>query len=52
MRQIPQRFHFGVSINIFGWNFRFDLPEGTVIHPRLLLSKQIEIVAGWLVDPD
>jgi hypothetical protein len=52
LRQILQGFHFVACLNIFRWNFRFDLPVGTLIHPRLFRSKQIEIVAGWLVEPD
>src|SRR5579864_282566 len=42
LRQIPQSFHFGEYLNIFSWNFRFDLPEGTFIHPRRFRSKQID----------
>jgi hypothetical protein len=52
LQQIPQGFHFVAYLNIFSWNFRFDLPEGTLIHPRLFRSKQIDIVTGWLLESD
>jgi hypothetical protein len=38
-----------ISTFLFGWNFRFDLPEGVLIHPRPFLFKQIDVVGAQML---